>query len=119
MVARSEATAVRRALVDRLHSLTSRERLILRHLRGQDGRHDESGDDYTAYVSNDAVLEGLEDAALAEIAEIRDALVRIEHGTYGLCEDCGDPIDDERLSLLPHVRRCSLCEVDQESLPRW
>lgn len=116
---RAESTAAHAALVDRLRDLTSREDRITRHLRGQDGRHDEQGDDYTSFVSNDPVLEGLEDAALTEITEIQDALLRLEHGTYGFCEDCGDPIDMVRLSLLPHARRCAMCEQDEETLPDW
>ena len=41
--------------------------------------------------------------------EVREALDRIEQGTFGLCETCGTPIAKERLEALPYARRCTPC----------
>ncbi len=38
------------------------------------------------------------------------ALQRIEDGTYGYCEECGEPIDEERLDIVPHARLCIACK---------
>ena len=38
------------------------------------------------------------------IYEIDAALRRLRNGTYGLCEVSGDPIEKERLKVLPHAR---------------
>ena len=35
--------------------------------------------------------------AAGELAQIAAALRRLDAGSYGLCEDCGDPIDERRL----------------------
>jgi DnaK suppressor protein len=45
---------------------------------------------------------------LAEVAldEVSDALDRVQQDTYGRCETCGQPIDDERLRALPTTRFC-------------
>ena len=43
----------------------------------------------------------------AELLEVAAALDRLETGQYGRCEDCGEPIPDERLSALPTARRCA------------
>jgi RNA polymerase-binding protein DksA len=40
-----------------------------------------------------------------------DALVRIEKGTYGICIECGNPIERERLEAVPHTQLCSKCKV--------
>lgn len=48
----------------------------------------------------------------AELVEVDAALARIDTGTYGHCEDCGEPIDPERLATLPAARRCA---VDQRA----
>lgn len=40
-----------------------------------------------------------------------DALVRIEKGTYGICSDCGNPIEKERLEVVPHTSLCSKCKT--------
>ena len=43
------------------------------------------------------------------LAEIDDALDRIEQGTYGRCENCHREIPRERLEALPYVRYCIRC----------
>lgn len=40
------------------------------------------------------------------LAEIDDALGRIENGTYGVCEGSGEPIPKERLQAIPWARYC-------------
>ena len=37
------------------------------------------------------------------LAMIDKALVKIEKGTYGICEGTGDPIDEERLEVIPYT----------------
>ncbi len=41
--------------------------------------------------------------------EVLHALKRIDEGTYGDCENCGRPIIEERLELLPYTRYCTAC----------
>ena len=41
------------------------------------------------------------DRARKLISKIDDALARIENGTYGFCEETGDPIGLERLEARP------------------
>ncbi len=45
------------------------------------------------------------------IAEIEDALARIERGTYGRCEACGAAVARERLEAIPHARNCVACSA--------
>jgi RNA polymerase-binding transcription factor DksA len=49
---------------------------------------------------------GLEENAEHLLAEIEDALVRIDDGTYGACSTCGRSIGDERLQAVPWARLC-------------
>jgi DnaK suppressor protein len=39
--------------------------------------------------------------------DIEDALSRIEHGDYGICEECGEPIELARLEAMPTSRFCA------------
>ncbi len=41
---------------------------------------------------------------------IDGALARIEEGSYGRCEDCGEEIPGVRLDALPFASRCVQCE---------
>jgi DnaK suppressor protein len=46
------------------------------------------------------------ESVAAELADIDDALGRLDAGTYGCCQSCGGPIGDERLDVLPAARFC-------------
>jgi RNA polymerase-binding transcription factor len=41
-----------------------------------------------------------------QLAEIERALAKFEHGTYGVCERCGQPIGEARLEAMPATRYC-------------
>jgi DnaK suppressor protein len=53
--------------------------------------------------------------ALSLIEEIDEALGRIEDGTYGQCERCGKPIDEERLKAMPTARYDQQCQAAIEA----
>lgn len=44
------------------------------------------------------------------ITKIDDAVKRIEDGSYGTCELCGEPITEERLDVIPYTSTCVDCE---------
>lgn len=46
------------------------------------------------------------EAADDQRRQIREALARIDAGTYGVCIDCGKPIGDARLTVRPEAARC-------------
>ncbi len=48
--------------------------------------------------------------AKAAVEEIDRALVKIEAGTYGMCEKCGKEIPKARLKVLPHAPMCVACK---------
>jgi len=43
------------------------------------------------------------------LKSLRTALDKLEHGKYAICEVCGNPIDPERLAILPETTRCVKC----------
>ncbi len=51
----------------------------------------------------------------AQLADVGRALERVEGGTYGTCEACGRPIDEDRLRARPATR---FCYEDQERIER-
>ena len=48
------------------------------------------------------------------IGKIKDALERIEDGTFGICEECGEEISEERLKARPVTTLCIDCKKKQE-----
>jgi len=49
------------------------------------------------------------DSLKREFEKVEGALKRTFDGTYGLCTNCGKPIDKERLNLLPSAEHCIKC----------
>jgi RNA polymerase-binding transcription factor len=45
----------------------------------------------------------------ASIKDIDRALIKIEEGTYGVCDSCGEPIAEARLEALPAAALCVVC----------
>jgi len=41
-----------------------------------------------------------------KLADVERALQKLEEGTYGTCDVCGDPIAPERLEAIPWATRC-------------
>jgi DnaK suppressor protein len=67
-------------------------------------------DDATSSQSTSEVLQ--EDALLSRtLTQVRDALKRIEDGTYGRCIACGRSIEEARLEAVPWA---AYCLEDQE-----
>jgi len=52
------------------------------------------------------------------IWKIKDALHRIEEGTYGICEECGEDIPIARLKARPVTNYCLDCKTRMEAQER-
>jgi DnaK suppressor protein len=52
------------------------------------------------------------------IQKIRAALAKIEEGTYGECENCGEEISHERLLARPEASLCINCKEEQEKVEK-
>jgi len=46
--------------------------------------------------------------------KIEEALERIDNGTYGICEECGEDIGVKRLEARPVAKFCIDCKIRQE-----
>ena len=62
----------------------------------------ELGDKIEEFEENTAVTKDLE----IRYNDIKAALAHIEAGTYGICEVCGEKIEEDRLEANPAARTC-------------
>ncbi len=53
-----------------------------------------------------------------ELEAIEEALMRLENGSYGLCENCGLPIEPRRLEIMPETPLCRGCQSHREKLAK-
>jgi DnaK suppressor protein len=52
------------------------------------------------------------------LLKIREALRKIDCGTYGICEECGEDIDINRLEMRPVAELCITCKRRQEKMEK-
>lgn len=52
------------------------------------------------------------------ILKIDSVIKKIDDGTYGICELCGDPISEQRLHARPETTQCIECKTDMEANER-
>jgi RNA polymerase-binding transcription factor DksA len=83
--------------------------LALEHEPGDVQFDEEGGEGGTANVDREIDLY-LSAQARATVAEIDRALRKIDEGTYGVCESCGQQIPDARLQALPYATLCVNCK---------
>lgn len=68
-----------------------------------------------------SMIDLLEDTGMT-VADIRrqqltrmdEALRRLEEGTYGVCEECGEEIEEKRLEVAPYAPCCITCQAKRE-----
>jgi len=60
------------------------------------------------------LLTRLEGRERHQLDEIQSAQARLESGTFGVCEGCGDAIPLSRLRALPWARHCLTCQARDE-----
>ena len=71
-----------------------------------DDEHDPEG---ATIAFERSQIGALVDQVRLHLSEIEAALERLEAGTYGTCERCGDAIGDRRLEARPVARTCIRC----------
>jgi DnaK suppressor protein len=79
---------------------------------GQDGIQD-IGDE-AANIYNKQILLSLSENERIRLQEVDEALDRIANGSYGVCEECGGPIDLKRLEVRPVAQYCVPCKTRLE-----
>ena len=111
-----DTAELRRALVEERERLANAARYLQHKEPGS--MEDElgeisgggSGDNHLAdmaTVTYDRELDqGLEDGVQQAVEQIDAALERMDEGTYGVCEVCGNPIAPARLQAIPWTTRC-------------
>ena len=81
---------------------------------GTDDEHDPEGATLAFERQHAAAL--LE-AAREQVAAIDVALERLAEGRYGICDQCGRPIGEDRLAARPAARTCIECAAARRRGP--
>lgn len=72
-----------------------------------------------------SVVDLSEDISLKQLSTHRETLIKIDaalrklvEGTYGVCEDCGDDISEQRLNIMPFAIYCRDCQERKELIEK-
>jgi RNA polymerase-binding transcription factor DksA len=97
-------------LLEKLEQLRARGQPMPERREGSPfGKREEEADGAFELEKRLALEKGLRDA----LGEIERALQKYEAGTYGLCDSCGQPIEQARLEALPQANLCLNCKARQ------
>jgi DnaK suppressor protein len=105
--------------------LVEQKRMLWNELRSelfeQTGAELHNQYDVPQDIGEQSILDLLSDAGLAvadirhsQLTQLEEAERRLEMGSYGVCESCGETIELKRLKLLPFTAFCVNCQREQE-----
>lgn len=67
-------------------------------------------------LHNQSILVANRNVARNRLKSVRQALVRIKEGYYGICAQCDEPIAFARLNAYPDAQMCINCQSASETL---
>ena len=78
-------------------------------------QHPADSADVTVQREVDYTIKGIVED---EVHQVQQAMKRQAEGRYGICDDCGESIDPERLAVRPHATHCITCQRRLEGAAR-
>ena len=105
-------------LETKLHTLLEEaERTVTGMASEHDGDFPDPTDRASLESDRNFVLR-IKDRERKLITKIREALERVEDGSFGICESCGRPISEKRLMARPVTTECIDCKTEEEKRER-
>ena len=101
--------AVRQWLVARSAELRDRVKRTEDDLRRKAEPLPRDAPDAAIALENDEILMAIGATARTELHHIEHAMERLDAGTFAKCEQCGQPIEPERLRAVPYTSNCRAC----------
>jgi RNA polymerase-binding protein DksA len=105
----SDFEEVKLVLYEMLEELDDRLAKITEDVKHTDEPVEKDFSEQATQNENNEVQDFLGNSAKSEIAMIKQALTRIDNGDYGVCQVCGEPINIERLKVIPYSNMCVKC----------
>ena len=115
----AESDSLLRQMSRTLHQREAELRALLQEAAGANIAGDNPPEvldfkDVAAEETRAVVDEAAYAHAAEELSQVVAALRRVEDGSYGSSEDCGEAIDERRLRALPATPFCTACQTIHE-----
>ena len=105
-------------LEGRLHALLEEAGKTMTGMVGEKKAEFPDPTDRASFESDRNFMLRIKDRERKLITKVKEALDRIEDGTFGTCESCGRPISEKRLMVRPVTTQCIECKTDEEQRER-
>ena len=103
--------ALRSELLLKKEELTARLNRITANLRRG---YEADSEERAKQLEDCEVVDALGNAAKRELRKISATLARMKTGEFGICIDCGMPIDEDRIEVYPQTLECIDCATMNE-----
>lgn len=78
-------------------------------LSGGELSFDQNFADSSQVTAERGEVEALAGNLRESLSDVEDAIVKLDNGTFGVCEGCGQPIAPDRLEAKPAAKLCMEC----------
>ena len=78
-------------------------------LSGGELSFDQNFADSSQVTAERGEVEALAGNLRESLSDVEDALAKLDNGTFGTCESCGQPISPDRLEAKPAAKLCMVC----------
>ena len=78
-------------------------------LSGGELSFDQNFADSSQVTAERGEVEALAGNLRESLSDVEDALAKLDNGTFGTCESCGQPISPDRLEAKPAAKLCMEC----------
>ena len=110
-ILRSRLGQQRKRLTEELEQIGADDRIADEHREGAlFGKREEASTETADMRKRLALKRQLSES----LAEVEHSLHKLDDGTYGLCDNCGQSINRARLDALPQSSLCLNCKALQE-----
>jgi DnaK suppressor protein len=110
---REQLEAERARLADLVAEIEREGHEALSEASGENNYRDHMADQGSATFERELDMT-LDDNVRAALTDVEKALARMEAGTYGTCERCGEEISPSRLEAIPTASLCIKCKEAEE-----
>jgi len=105
---------IRHVMVQKMRSLRESADNTIAKLKNAEGKFADPIDQAAAETSK-AVEINCRDKEWHLLLDIKETILRIDCGLYGICDHCGQPISPKRLLAEPMSKLCVVCQEEIEA----
>jgi len=104
---------IRSTLIQKMEELRSNADNTLSKMKDAEGNFADPFDQ-AAIDSNKFVELAFRDRERELMLDVKETILRIDRGLFGICDHCGRMIHEKRLSVEPMSRLCTECQAEEE-----